>query len=157
MSLLKKGKEEITKQYYEILLKSYHDETTLLKIQNLTRYIEARHKDALDTQMIKQAGFLPTIAYYYKYDRDLYISKLKYAKEEEIEKLVETISSYDLFLAEIGQLIEEEQAIVSRQIKKRRLEKFLTKEEIALIEKECQSRLMSNSQKDYEFKNNLVK
>lgn len=157
MSFLKRSKDEIIKQYFEILLASQNDENTLLKIQNLTKYIEARHKDALDINRIKQAGFLPTIAYYYKYDRDLYVSKLKYAKEEEIEKLVETISSYDLFLAEIGQLIEEEQAIVSRQIKKRRLEKFLTTQEIALIEKEFQSRLMSDSKKEYEFENNLVK
>lgn len=157
MSFLKRSKDEIIKQYFEILLASRNDENTLLKIQNLTKYLEARHNDALDINRIKQAGFLPTIAYYYKYDRDLYVSKLKYAKEEEIEKLVETISSYDLFLAEIGQLIEEEQAIVSRQIKKRRLEKFLTTQEIALIEKEFQSRLMSDSQKEYEFENNLVK
>lgn len=135
MSFLKQNKENIMRQYIKLLIDSHNDDKTILKIQNLYKYIAQKHKGVLDINKLKKMDFLPTIAYYYKCDRDSSVEKLKHASEEEKKKLTDIISTYNLFLSELENLMLEEQAMISRQNKRRKLEKFLTTEEIDSIKR----------------------
>ena len=129
-------KEKLILEYQQLLEESKNDEQTMLKINNLIKYFEVYDIDPL---MVKQHGFLRTIYLLYKYDKNIYITKLKSASKEERKQIETTIESYNLFLTETLQLMKEEELIKKRQLRMQKIEKLIP-EEIALIkEKYIQS------------------
>ncbi len=133
------NKNKMLEQYYELLSQSNHDDEILMKIENFKKYIQNRHSEEFNEVISKnqKGSFLAFIFYQYQYDRNFYLGKLKSAEESERINLESLVDAYNLLLEEIKTLMVEEQNIISRQIKKRKIEKFLTPDEIEEAKKQC--------------------
>lgn len=137
------NRNELCKEYQELLMKSSKDEEIISKIESLKKYIKNRHgSKTFDELFNNQKGsFLALVLLQYNYDRNFYIGKLKVANDTEKEKLMDLIAAYDLLIEEIQTLIVEEQEMISHQIKQKKLEKILTPKEIEVAKREYFSSL----------------
>ncbi len=133
------NKTKIAEQYYELLEQSKNDNEMLMRIENFKKYIQNRHGKELDEIVFdnQKGSFLAYVFYQYQYDRNFYLGKLKTVKESERGNLENLIDAYNLLLEEIKVLMVEEKNIISRQDKRRKLEKFLTPSERESIKKQC--------------------
>lgn len=128
------NKEKLILKYIKLLESGVHDVEFLKKVENIKEY----HKNSLETldpNLIATNGILKTLYHYYRYDKDIYVTRLNSVTEEERLDLENTIETYMLLLSELQQLIIEEEQVNFRLAKIRRIEKLLSPEEIFRIKK----------------------
>lgn len=141
------NRNELQKEYQELLMNSKKDAEIISKIENFKEYIKNRHGLEIFTKLFnsQKGSFLALVLQQYNYDRNFYVEKLKNTTDTEREKLIELINAYDLLIEEMKALTIEEHDMIIRQAKRKKLEKILTSKEIELIKTEYLVSLNANN------------
>ena len=124
-----RNKKKLIQEYHKLKESVEQASELFLQIENLKKYAL---NCGVNEEQVQQKSFLRTFYLLLKYDRDIYLLKLKRVSVEESQQLVSLIETYTIALKELEDLINKEDMINYQITRMKKIEKKVPIDEIIL-------------------------